>query len=56
MIAAQALDRIVELENAEREHKRRDFETATKLLRGSAKTDMTTDEILDETRDRDQRS
>lgn len=56
VIAAQALDRLVELENAERERKRHDFEEATRLLRGSAGTDMTTDAILDETRERDRRS
>ena len=52
MIAAKALDRVVELETKLREARRAQLRAGLDALRGSANTNMTTDEIMDETRDR----
>lgn len=53
LIAAKALDRIVALETNLRKARRAQLKAGLDMLRGSAQTDMTTDEIMDETRDRE---
>lgn len=55
IVAARALDRVVELEMAEQERARADLDDALKALEENVPTGETTDEVLDDTRQRHDR-